>query len=78
VLARWKDCRSLLKPSHNSANTRTDQTESTPILWNPFRVSFGDYIFQGWWQQTGALLHTMVAAPACDQPVLLKISGKPQ
>jgi len=56
----------------------TDQTESTPILWNPFRVSFGDYIFQGWWQQTGALLHTMVAAPACDQPVLLKISGKPQ
>ena len=48
-----------------------DQTESTPGLWNPFRVAFGDYIFQGWWQQTGVLLRTMVAAPACDQPVLM-------
>ncbi len=48
-----------------------DQTESTPSVWNPLRVSFGDYIFQGWWQQTGVLLRTMVSAPACDQLVLL-------
>ncbi len=47
------------------------QTESRPSLWKPFRVSFGDYIFQGWWQQSGAFLRTMVSAPACDQPVLL-------
>jgi hypothetical protein len=53
----------------------TEQTKSELSRWHAFCLSHADYIFQGWWQQTGVLLRTMVGAPACDQPVLLTIAA---
>ena len=43
--------------------------------WHPLRVHHvKDQTFLGWWQQTGKLLRTMVAAPPPARPLLLSIS----
>lgn len=43
--------------------------------WCPLRVRCADgQVFQGWWQHTGSLLRTLVAAPQPVRPTLLKSS----
>ena len=42
--------------------------------WRPLRVAcFDGRVFHGWWQQTGNLLRTLVAAPPPVAPVLLNL-----
>jgi 4'-phosphopantetheinyl transferase len=59
-----------------------DTTFSVPLpfgrsRWHALRVgnSNGE-IFHGWWQRSGDLLRTLVAAPAPDPPILLNLSPK--
>jgi 4'-phosphopantetheinyl transferase len=40
--------------------------------WLPLRVGSGEQVFHGWWQQTGSLLRTVVAAPAVEAPIVLE------
>src|SRR6516164_3359283 len=43
--------------------------------WRPLRVRHTDgQVFRGWWQNTGHLLRTMVAAPPPAPPIPLRIS----
>jgi 4'-phosphopantetheinyl transferase len=44
--------------------------------WYPLRVSFGDQVFQGWWQHSHNVLRTMVATPSPSQPFLLMIGNQ--
>jgi 4'-phosphopantetheinyl transferase len=45
-----------------------------PNGWHPLRVSrCNDLVFNGWWQHTGELLRTVVAAPPPVSPILLEI-----
>ena len=40
--------------------------------WTPLQVQYGDGIFHGWWQYSGNLVRTLVAAPPPHQPILLR------
>ena len=40
-----------------------------PELWRPLQVRYEGQIFRGWWQSTGSLLRTLVAAPPARMPV---------
>jgi 4'-phosphopantetheinyl transferase len=41
--------------------------------WCPLQVRYTNgQIFHGWWQYTGSLLQTLVAAPPPGPPILLK------
>jgi 4'-phosphopantetheinyl transferase len=43
-------------------------------VWHPLEVRCaGGEAFRGWWQQTGSLLRTLVAAPAPSSPIALGI-----
>ncbi len=45
-----------------------------PEKWHPLRVGYSDgQLFHGWWQRSGDLLKTLVAAPPPGRPILLKI-----
>lgn len=47
----------------------------SPRTWRPLFVRCaGGHLFQGWWQQTGDFLVTLVAAPAPAAPTLLKVA----
>jgi 4'-phosphopantetheinyl transferase len=57
--------------------------DSTPAVrsayslnsWHPLHVRYAnDQIFHGWWQQTGDLVRTLVAAPPPVRPILLQIA----
>ncbi len=56
---------------------RFDPTLRSPQprdAWHPLQVRYMDgQIFHGWWQRTGDLLRTIVAAPSPVTPVALKI-----
>jgi 4'-phosphopantetheinyl transferase len=44
--------------------------------WRPLHVRYGDgQTFHGWWQHTGDLLRTLVAAPPPGPPILLKATS---
>ena len=44
--------------------------------WRPLQVrQDGGRVFQGWWQQDGSLLRTLVASPAPHPPLLLHVSA---
>ena len=45
-------------------------------VWRPLEVrcTNGDF-FRGWWQKTGNLLRTLVAAPAPSSPIVLKAAS---
>lgn len=45
-------------------------------VWHPLEVrcTSGE-VFRGWWQQTGNLMRTLVAAPAPSSPIILRIAA---
>ena len=54
----------ISRPSH-SVNT-----------WRPLRVRYTDgQTFHGWWQHTGSLVRTLVAAPPPAPPILLNLQN---
>lgn len=49
-----------------------------PGLWRPLQVRYDAETFRGWWQSTGSLVRTLIAAPAPRMPVAqaaLPVSG---
>ncbi len=46
--------------------------------WRPLRVEhLNDQIFRGWWQRTGNLVRTIVAAPPPSRPLFLNARSSP-
>jgi len=42
--------------------------------WHPLRAGRGADLFHGWWQDDGALVRTVVSAPATATPLVLKLA----
>jgi 4'-phosphopantetheinyl transferase len=52
---------------------RLGQRPSEHGVWSPLQVRHaGGQVFKGWWQQSGALIRTVVADPAPVPPILLQ------
>jgi len=75
----WSAKESALKALHEGLRLDTrcmiaEPAKSSAGLdgWHPLRVRHtGGEIYQGWWQQAGNLVRTVVAAPTPDLPILL-------
>lgn len=75
----WSAKESALKALHEGLRLDTrcmiaEPVESSAGLdgWRPLRVRHTEgQIYQGWWQQTGNFVRTVVAAPAPDLPIRL-------
>jgi len=86
VALLWSGKESMLKALHAGLRLDTRCVMVGPVdevaaecaanTWRPLRVSDANgEIFHGWWQHTGNLLRTMVAALPPVPPILLKIPG---
>jgi 4'-phosphopantetheinyl transferase len=68
------DTRSVLvMPAEEGEECLRDPAEELRVDgWHPLRVHYWhDHVFHGWWQETGSLLRTLVAAPPPVPPMLL-------
>lgn len=71
-LAPWPALRGEPAPASSSEKrvlgTRADVGVCPTTNWRPLEVCCDGSIFHGWWQSTGRLLRTLVAAPAPRMP----------
>jgi 4'-phosphopantetheinyl transferase superfamily protein len=59
--------------AHLEAPVLSFQPLCSPDTWRPMHVRYaGGQIFHGWWQHSGNLLRTLVAAPPTPPPILLE------
>ncbi len=58
--------------------TLVDQSATVSKQWRPLQVRCtGDTVFDGWWQQKGAYVRTIVAAPPPFVPTALDVAATP-
>jgi 4'-phosphopantetheinyl transferase len=69
-----------VRPSFQTGNQESNvqrvcvpvRTSSLRSSWSPLQVRHADgQIFQGWWNETGNLLRTVLASPAPEPPIVL-------
>ena len=65
----------LREQEKESAVLRFEQSDDIET-WRELQVGYGNgEVFHGWWQQTGNLVRTLIAAPPPAPPVLLHLTG---
>jgi 4'-phosphopantetheinyl transferase len=77
----WSAKESALKALHEGLRLDTRSVIVSPFAvpfdlngWSPLQVRYvGGQVFHGWWQNTGNILRTVVAAPSPDSPIPLRI-----
>lgn len=81
VTLLWSAKESALKALHAGLRLDTRSAIVSPVEgsfdlngWSPLRVRYTDgRVFQGWWQQEGGIMRTLVAAPPTVPPIHLRL-----
>jgi 4'-phosphopantetheinyl transferase len=78
----WSGKESVLKALRTGLRLDTRSVTIYPIdallpaggnSWRPLHAHYEDQDFEGWWQQTGRFVRTMVASPAPARPHILEM-----
>jgi 4'-phosphopantetheinyl transferase len=83
VALLWSGKESALKALHTGLRSDTRSVVVMPMEgpfnvngWSPLQGRCPDgQVFHGWWQHSGHILRTLLADPAADSPILLKIAA---